>query len=130
MNLKELKELVDCMYENQLRHNYPTPEGVNVGIVVKTVGSIGGTSCVNIKNIQSGFDWDNGKLMIFPEEDLRTIKADELLALRKANEKEGWAQYENANLKREIKKLKKCEDEMVQLRSRVDLLEAELSATK
>jgi hypothetical protein len=56
--------------------------------------------------MQSGFDWDNGKLMIFPDKDLRIIEADELLALRKAHEKEGWAQYENRNLKRENKKLK------------------------
>jgi len=106
MNLKELKEQVDWLYESQLRHNYPTPEGVNVVVVVKTAGSAGGTPCVNIKNMQSGFDWDNGKLMIFPDKDLRIIEADELLALRKAHEKEGWAQHENRNLKRENKKLK------------------------
>lgn len=106
MNLKELKEQVDWLYENQLQHIYPAPDGVNVSIVVKTAGSAGGTPCVGVKSMQSGFDWDNGKLMIFPEKDLRIIEADELLALRKAHEKEGWAQYENSTLKRENKKLK------------------------
>jgi len=105
MNLKELKEQVDFLYENQLRRNYPTPEGVNVVVVVKTAGTVGGTPCVNIKNMQFGFDWDKGKLMIFPEKDLRTIEADELERLRKASDKEGWAQYENVNLKRQVKKL-------------------------
>ena len=106
MNLKELKEQVDWLYESQLRHNYPAPEGVNVVIVVKTAGTVGGTPCVNIKNMHAGFDWDNGKLMIFPEKDLRSIEADELERLRKASDKEGWAQYENVTLKRENKKLK------------------------
>jgi hypothetical protein len=106
MNLKELKEQVDWLYESQLRHNYPAPDGVTVSIVVKTAGTVGGTPCVGVKSMQSGFDWDNGKLMIFPEKDLRSIEADELERLRKASDKEGWAQYENVTLKRENKKLK------------------------
>jgi hypothetical protein len=113
MNLKELKELVDWKIEN-LGH-WENAQDIRVGIVVKVVGSIGGTPMVDIKSIQSGFDWDNGKFMIFPEKDLRTIEADELLALRKANEKEGWATYENANLKRENKKLKQDNLELQQL---------------
>jgi hypothetical protein len=106
MNLKELKEQVDWLYESQLRHNYPAPDGVTVSIVVKTAGTVGGTPCVGVKSMQSGFDWDNGKLMIFPEKDLRYIEADELERLRKDSDKEGWAQYENVTLKRENKKLK------------------------
>lgn len=106
MNLKELKEQIDWLYENQLQHNYPAPEDITVSIVVKTVGTVGGTPGVGVKSMQSGFDWDNGKLMICPEKDLRSIEADELERLRKASDKEGWAQYENVNLKRENKKLK------------------------
>lgn len=106
MNLKELKEQVDWLYENQLRSYQHAPEDITVSIVVKTVGTVGGTPGVGVKSMQSGFDWDNGKLMIFPEKDLRSIEADELERLRKASDKEGWAQYENVNLKRENKKLK------------------------
>ncbi len=106
MNLKELKEQVDWLYEHQLRRNQHAPEDITVSIVVKTAGSIGGTPCVGVKSMQTGFDWDNGKLMIYPEKDLRSIEADELERLRKASDKEGWAQYENVNLKRENKKLK------------------------
>jgi hypothetical protein len=106
MNLKELKEQVDWLYESQSRRTHQGPETVTVSIVVKTVGTVGGTPGVGVKNMQVGFDWDNGKLMIFPEKDLRSIESDELERLRKANEKEGWAQYENVTLKRENKKLK------------------------
>ena len=106
MNLKELKEQVDWLYERQLGRHHQAPEDITVSIVVKTVGTVGGTPGVGVKSMQSGFDWDNGKLMIFPEKDLRSIEADELERLRKASDKEGWAQYENMTLKRENKKLK------------------------
>ena len=105
MNLKELKDQVDWLYENQGRSMHQPPESITVGIVVKTVGTAGGTPVVGVKNIYAGFDWDNGKLLIYPESDVREIKADELWALRRASEKEGWAQYENRNLKSDIKKL-------------------------
>lgn len=105
MNLKELKDQVDWLYENQGRAMHVLPESITLGIVIKTPGSVGGTPIVGVKCIQAGFDWDNGTLLIYPESDVRAIKADELLALRKANEKDGWAQYENRNLKSEIKKL-------------------------
>jgi hypothetical protein len=105
MNLKELKDQVDWLYETQGRSMHQLPESITVGIVIKTVGTAGGTPVVGVKNIHAGFDWDNGKLLIYPESDVREIKADELLALRKANEKEGWAQYENRNLRSDIKKL-------------------------
>ena len=105
MNLKELKEQVDRLYEHQLFQHH-VPKDITVSIVVKTAGTAGGTPGVGVKSMQSGFDWDNGKLMIFPEKDLRSIEADELERLRKASDKEGWAQYENVTLKRENKKLK------------------------
>jgi hypothetical protein len=105
MNLKEFKDQVDWLYNNQMRSVHQLPESITVGIVVKTAGTVGGTPIVSIKNIHAGFDWDNGTLLVYPEKDLRVIEADELLALRKASEKDGWAQYENVGLKSDIKKL-------------------------
>lgn len=105
MNLKELKDQVDWLYENQGRHMHIPPENITVGIVVKNVGTVGGTPTTNIKSIHAGFDWDNGRLLIYPEKDLRVIESDEMLALRKSHEKYGWTQYENRNLKSDIKKL-------------------------
>jgi hypothetical protein len=102
MNLSDLKELVDWHYNKQLENLYPHPADIEVGVVVETIGQIGGTPIVAV---HKGFDWDNGKLLIYPQKKLRTIEADELLALRKANEKQGWAEYENKGLKAEVKKL-------------------------
>ena len=104
MNIKELRNQVVRLFENQCGFAQKSPEDVIVGIVIKP-GGVGGTSVVGIRSIQAGFDWDNGKLMIYPEKDLRVIEADELLAMRKAIEKDGWAQYENRGLKSDIKKL-------------------------
>lgn len=104
MNIKELRNQVVRLYENQCGFAHEPPEDIIVGIVIKP-GGVGGTSVVGIKSIQAGFDWDNGKLMIYPEKDLRVIESDELLAMRKAIEKEEWAQYENRGLKSDIKKL-------------------------
>ena len=105
MKLSELRDVVNRAVEN---HNqYGGDREVVASIVVRTVGTIGGTPTVNVKSIHAGFDWDSGKLLIYPEKDLRTIEADELLALRKASEKEGWAEYENRGLKAEVKRLQK-----------------------
>ena len=109
MTLSELRDVIDRVIENYNR--YGGGREVVASIVVRVPGAIGGTPTVNVKSIQAGFDWDNGKLLIYPEKDLRTIEADEILALRKANEKEGWAEYENRGLKAQVKKLRKQLDE-------------------
>ena len=105
MNLSELRDVIDRVIEN---HNqYGGGREVVASIVVCVPGMIGGTPTVNVKSIQAGFDWDNGKLLIYPEKDLRTIEADEILALRKYVEKEGWVEYEMRGLKAEVKRLQK-----------------------
>lgn len=107
MNLQILKKTIDWASDSLQYHSNQTAQDIQVGIVVKTAGSAGATPTVNIKSISLGFDWDNGKLLVFPEKDLRLIEADELAALRKENTKQGWAEYENRNLKAEVSKLKK-----------------------
>jgi len=78
----------------------------------KMVGSIGGTPVVNVKSINSGFDWDNGKFMLMPEKELRLVDADEYNRTKKHYDQLGWDIYENGNLKRENKKLKKKIEEL------------------
>lgn len=44
-------------------------------VVIKTCNkSIGGSSSVGIRDVSSGFDWDDGTLFIHPERDL--VKSD------------------------------------------------------
>lgn len=51
-------------------------------IATHKVGLIGGTPNTNIKFINLGFDWDRGKLIIYPEQTLREIDRDEIKALK------------------------------------------------
>ncbi|MGK3404274.1 hypothetical protein ACSLNT_29605, partial [Escherichia coli] len=39
---------------------------MDVTIVVHSPGSIGSTPSVEVQSIHAGFDWDSGKVLIFP----------------------------------------------------------------
>jgi len=54
-----------------------------------------------------GFDWEAGKFIIMPEEDLTPGDRDFAKQMRDMQERAAWADYENRNLKAEIRKLKK-----------------------
>ena len=102
MTLEELKEFL----EHALRHQRHDPTAMQIGIVVQTAGSVGGTPTVGVKNLSIGFDWDNGKILIYPDKDLREIGRDEIKAIRDKYEELGWSQYKIDNIKRENKQLK------------------------
>ena len=82
MNLKELKKTVDFLLR-QCELSREDPEKINVGITIKRIGQVGGTPIVNIKSINFGFDWNKGKIIIDPENDLREIDRDEWALLQK-----------------------------------------------
>lgn len=101
MNLKELKERIDYIYNNAR-----SPEDINVGIKIDTVNHAGGTPVCNINSIMKGFDWDDNKVIITAEHGLRKTDANELEKLRKEANELGWSVYEVNNLKRENKRLR------------------------
>lgn len=79
---------------------------LDIKIVIKPkVTTIGGMPGVMIDHIQSGFDWDNGTLLIFPEKNL-TIFDDDSARIKELYDKNGWLDYENRGLKAENKKLR------------------------
>jgi hypothetical protein len=101
MKFSELKRLVDLYY----RDDYEDPEVV---IQIKLpYSTVGGQPTVKVKNIQMGFDWDQGKFIITPEEDLTPSDRDFAKQMKDMQERAGWADYENRNLKAEISKLKR-----------------------
>lgn len=106
MNLKDLFDIVErAMIHCDRRHQDPTE--INVCIPIQTLPAIGGTPCVDIKSVHNGFDWDMGKLMLYPEKELSLTDRISLDQLREEHKKLGWTAYEVGNLKREIIKLKK-----------------------
>jgi hypothetical protein len=104
MKLSELYRLVS-VYHDEERMVREDPEVViQIKLPYSTVGAL---PTVKIKHISMGFDWDHGKFIITPEENLTPADRDFALQMRKMQDDLGWARYENRNLKAEIKKLKK-----------------------
>ncbi len=69
--------------------------------------TVGGSPFVKVKNVQMGFDWDQGKFFIVPEEPVTPSDRDFAKQMQEMQERAGWADYENRNLKAEIRLLKK-----------------------
>jgi hypothetical protein len=105
MNLKELKSQVDFLVDNCMM-SHQDPSQVTVGIMVETVGSVGGTPTVPLKGIHLGFDWDRGRALVQPETMLREIGRDEITAMRKAHDELSWSWYKINKIKRENEALK------------------------
>ena len=105
MTLSELKELVEQTEQQVIRQRLNL-EDVQVVIATHKVGLIGGTPNTNIKCINLGFDWDRGKLIIYPEQTLREIDRDEIKTLKDKYEELGWSKYKIDKIVKENKKLK------------------------
>ena len=111
MNLLELKNIVDEMVRRQ-ENKHQDLEQISVCIPIKNPTAIGGTPTVDVKSIQAGFDGDNGKIMIYPSEDLSKTDHDYLAKIRKEAEELGWSVYKYRAAKREIKKLNQIIDDL------------------
>jgi hypothetical protein len=94
------------MNTNELILKLQYADDLQVVIPVYRVGSVGGTSYVNVKSVTTGFDWDAGRIFLNTEERLREIDRDEIKTLQDKYEELGWKQYAISNLKRENKRLK------------------------
>ena len=69
--------------------------------------TVGPIPMVAVKSAVSGFDWESGKFIIGPVEELTPADRDFAKMMKDVSDKWGWAEYENRNLKAEIKRLKK-----------------------
>jgi hypothetical protein len=64
-------------------------------VVVQNQGSIGGTPHVEVGNVQAGFDWDSGKMMVYPDTPLTTLSAEDVGAIRESVSKgQSWHAYQ------------------------------------
>lgn len=103
MRLSELHRLVNLFYQPDQPHR---DQDVVVQVKLPYV-TIGGTPCVGVKQASSGFDWDAGKFMLITDEPLSTPDEKFQEQFRELQKKHGWLEYENRNLKAEIKRLRK-----------------------
>lgn len=83
-------------------------------ISVFNPGTIGGSPCVPVERMQCGFDWDNGKLMIYPAQELTALTPDDVAAIhRSAKDGQSWHAYQQDKRWRE-----KCDG----LQAKIDAL--------
>lgn len=102
MKLSELHRIVNLYRRDD---HYEDPEVV---ILIKLpYNTVGSRPMVPVKNITTGFDWEAGKFIIIPEEDLTPADRDFAKQMKEMQDRAGWADYENRNLKAEIRRLKK-----------------------
>jgi squalene cyclase len=101
MKLSELKRIVE-------RYDSLGGEDEEVVIQIKLpYSTVGGSPFVKVKTVYPGFDWDQGKFFVIPEEDVTPSDRDFAKQMKEMQERAGWADYENRNLKAEIRQLKK-----------------------
>ena len=102
MKLSELHRILSL----HLRPEQPHLDA-DVCVVVKMpYTTVGAKPMVKIRAAAAGFDWENGKFMLWPEEDLQPADRDFEEQFKKLQKDYGWLDYENRNLKSEINKLK------------------------
>ena len=110
MKFSELKRMVDLHYRDGHRED---PEVViKIKLPYSTVGAM---PTVKIKNAYMGFDWDSGKFIFYPEEDVTPGDRDFAKQMREMQERAAKADFENRNLKAEIRRLKKLLEKKIEV---------------
>ncbi|HCP2749224.1 TPA: hypothetical protein OC277_003457 [Escherichia coli] len=118
MKFSKFSELVNRILSNNHSHR----RDMDVTIVVHSPGSIGSTPSVEVQSIHAGFDWDSGKVLIFPAQPLTTLTeqvADITDSVRKG---QSWHAYQE--YKKHKEQLEKLSIELDAAKQRVAELEA------
>ncbi len=74
MKFCKFSELVNRILSN----NHSQRRDMDVTIVVHSPGRIGSTPSVEVQSIHAGFDWDSGKVLIFPAQPLTTLTPEQV----------------------------------------------------
>ena len=94
MNLQEFVGTIEEIY-TQVRLQGLNPEHIQVGVVIKKVGSVGPTPYEPISHLQLGIDWDRGKVQIFTKNrNITTISDEDIKEWSESVQKAGWDYYE------------------------------------
>lgn len=101
MKLSELKAFID----NNEKIFLPPDQDVVIAITLP-YSTVGAMPTVPVRLVANGFDWENGKFILYPEEQLTPANRDFADQMKRMQEDLGVARLENRRLKSEIKKLK------------------------
>ena len=119
MKISKFSELVNRILSNNHSHR----RDMDVTIVVHSPGSIGSTPSVEVQSIHAGFDWDSGKVLIFPSQPLTTLTPEQITDITDSVRKgQSWHAYQE--YKKHKEQLEKLSIELDAAKQRVAELEA------
>ncbi|EFM6487210.1 TPA: DUF551 domain-containing protein [Escherichia coli] len=119
MKFSKFSELVNRILSNNHSHR----RDMDVTIVVHSPGSIGSTPSVEVQSIHAGFDWDSGKVLIFPSQPLTTLTPEQITDITDSVRKgQSWHAYQE--YKKHKEQLEKLSIELDAAKQRVAELEA------
>ncbi|WP_244566428.1 hypothetical protein [Escherichia coli] len=111
------------MVNRILSNNHSHRRDMDVTIVVHSPGSIGSTPSVEVQSIHAGFDWDSGKVLIFPSQPLTTLTPEQITDITDSVRKgQSWHAYQE--YKKHKEQLEKLSIELDAAKQRVAELEA------
>ncbi|EKD6418514.1 hypothetical protein OSV21_002578 [Escherichia coli] len=120
MKFSKFSELVNRILSNNHSHR----RDMDVTIVVHSPGSIGSTPSVEVQSIHAGFDWDSGKVLIFPAQPLTTLTPEQITDITDSVRKgQSWHAYQE--YKKHKEQLEKLSIELDAARRRITELESE-----
>ena len=114
MKFSKFSELVNRILSNNHSHR----RDMDVTIVVHSPGSIGSTPSVEVQSIHAGFDWDSGKVLIFPSQPLTTLTPEQITDITDSVRKgQSWHAYQE--YKKHKEQLEKLSIELEAARKRI-----------
>ncbi|HIC1366190.1 TPA: hypothetical protein ACWZ6N_004573 [Escherichia coli] len=119
MKFSKFSELVNRILSNNHSHR----RDMDVTIVIHSPGSIGSTPSVEVQSIHAGFDWDSGKVLIFPAQPLTTLTPEQITDITDSVRKgQSWHAYQE--YKKHKEQLEKLSIELDAAKQRIADLEA------
>lgn len=123
MKISKFSELVNRILSNNHSHR----RDMDVTIVVHSPGSIGSTPSVEVQSIHAGFDWDSGKVLIFPSQPLTTLTPEQITDITDSVRKgQSWHAYQE--YKKHQEQLEKLSIELDAAKQRIAELEGNRTA--
>lgn len=114
MKFSKFSELVNRILSNNHSHR----RDMDVTIVIHSPGSIGSTPSVEVQSIHAGFDWDSGKVLIFPAQPLTTLTPEQITDITDSVRKgQSWHAYQE--YKKHKEQLEKLSIELEAARKRI-----------
>ncbi|HCQ4380014.1 hypothetical protein [Escherichia coli] len=123
MKFSKFSELVNRILSNNHSHR----RDMDVTIVVHSPGSIGSTPSVEVQSIHAGFDWDSGKVLIFPSQPLTTLTPEQITDITDSVRKgQSWHAFQE--YKKHQEQLEKLSIELDAAKQRIAELDGNRTA--